>query len=448
MTGARRVASLVGANIVMLAMLIESGALAAYYVQTGELFYAHSTRSRDRRLIVPEPPANPGAGAAVTVQQLHPYFGFIDRVGTEHPASYLRSRHTANNFGFGSSHSYPFKRQHPGQFVIGVFGGSVAANYAFHEIDKKILGAALQQLPALAQRQIIVMPFAIGGYKQPQQLLVLSYFLSVGHDLDLVINIDGFNEVALGTLNDQHGIESSMPSDFILLPMVNLATGAFSREELELTVAILREKERLTTVAGTLAGARTAAGYQLAWLRARGLARGYWEGVGKLDRMRTARSGTAQTYMQMPARPQVSADQALADMVTRWSTASLMMKQLLDLRRIPYFHFIQPNQYAVTRRVFGERERALAIAEASPFKPGAVKGYPMLLAEIGKLRQTGVNAFSAADLFDGIGEPVYLDNCCHYNAAGSAIFGAYVARTIVRTLSRDGRFGESTARTK
>jgi len=441
MTGPRRLASIVAVNLVIFALLIEVVSLVAYYVQTGELFYAHSTRSRDMRLIIPEGPANQGGGGPATVQQLHPYFGFIDKTGTEHPRSYLRASHAANNFGFASSYDYPFKKQNPAQFVVGVFGGSVAANYAFNEIEKHILAAALNRLPALANRQVIVMPFAIGGYKQPQQLLVLSYFLSLGHDFDLVVNIDGFNEVALGVLNDQHGIESSMPSDFILLPMVNLATGAFSKEELELTVATLNEKERLANVVKSLTTAWTATGYQLSWLRARALVGSYWEGVGKLDRLRMARSGSAQSYMQIVARPRMTADEALVAMVTRWARASLMMKELLDARRIPYVHFVQPNQYAGTRRVFDQRERAIAISEASPFKPGARKGYPMLGAELAKLRQAGVNAFSAVDLFDDVGAPVYSDNCCHYNEAGSALFSAYVAQTIARALSGDARMG-------
>jgi len=435
MTGPRRLAALVAVNLVALLVLVEVVSVVAYYVRTGELFYAHSTRSRDRTLIAPEAAATAGGGAPATVQQLHPYFGFIDKVGTRHPASFLRASHPANNFGFASTHSYPFRKQHPAQFVVGVFGGSVAANYAFHEIETGLLAAALQRVPALAGRQVIVMPFAIGGYKQPQQLLVLSYFLSIGHDFDLVVNIDGFNEVALGVLNDEHGVESSMPSDFILLPMVNLATGAFSKDELALTLAILDDKERLARAAASLAAARTATGYQLAWLWSRPLAGRYWEGVRKLDQLRQARTGAAQTYMQIPARRPVSADEALAETVRQWSRSSLLMKQLLDQRRIPYVQFIQPNQYVPTRRVFGAGERSVAIHEGSAFRAGAVRGYPLLLAELVRLRGVGVNAFSAVEIFDDVGEPVYVDNCCHYNAKGSTVFGTYLARTIARVLA-------------
>lgn len=443
-----KAAKVIAINLAILAVLIEVVSITAYYFQNKAFFYAHSTRSIDPDLAIPEATQNQGNGQATIVQQLHPYFGFIDKVGIEHPLPYLQSGHAANNYGFSSIYRYPFKKQNPNQFIVGIFGGSVAANYSFFEIDRHILAAALNQLPALANKEIIVLPFAVGGYKQPQQLLVLSYFLSIGQDIDLAINIDGFNEVSLAYMNYQHGLESSMPSDFILLPMVNLATGNLSKDELELTLEILREKENLANSVSSLASSRTATGYELSWLRSRYLIRSYRENLVKLDQLRIAKGPSGQSFMQLPAGPTISADEALKQMAERWSASSLLMKQLLDQRNIPYFQFIQPNQYAESRRVFSEKEKAIAFSETSAFKPGAEKGYPLLLIEFGKLRQAGLNAFNAVHVFDDVSEPVYSDNCCHYNEEGNTVFGKYVARTITEALSKDARFNQSVAATK
>ena len=43
---------------------------------------------------------------------------------------------------------------------------------------------------------------SLGGYKQPQQLLTLAYYISLGAEFDTVINIDGFNEVALPPIHN------------------------------------------------------------------------------------------------------------------------------------------------------------------------------------------------------------------------------------------------------
>ena len=431
---------IVAINLIILAVLSEIVSITTYYVWTREFFYARSANWVDPALSAPAEPLNRGGAQQELLQQLHPYFGYIDKVGVDHRFPYSKTSHLANNLGFASTQPYPFKKRNPNQFLVGVFGGSVAANYSFFETEVQILATALKKLPALADREVIILPFAIGGYKQPQQLLVLSYFLSIGQELDLAINIDGFNEVALAYLNYQHRIELSLPGDFILLPMVNLAAGNLSRKELALTLKVIEKKERFANSVKSLAAARTATGYVLAWLWARYSMQGYRQEVVNLDQARVSGDRPEQSYMQIPSGPTLSEDEALEAMVALWSRSSLAMKQLLDPRKIPYFHFIQPNQYEPTRRVLSKEERAIAFSEASPFKPGVAKGYPLLLEELAKLREGGVNAFSAVNVFDDISEPVYVDNCCHYNKAGNVAFCNYIASTIVRALSNDTRF--------
>ncbi len=426
----------VTANLVILVVLSELASIATYYFWTGDFFYTRSSNKLDQSLTMPAAGATMDRGGVQQemVQQLHPYFGFIDKVGIDHRTQYSQMSHLANNFGFASTHPYPFKKQNSNQFLVGVFGGSVAANYAFFEMEVQTLATVLKQVPELADKEVIILPFAIGGYKQPQQLLVLNYFLSIGQDLDLAINIDGFNEVALGYLNYQHRTEISMPSDFILLPMVNLATGNLSREELALTLEVINKRERLASSVRSLGTSKSATGYVLTWLSAQNAERSYRKLVVDLDQSRVSSSRSDQSYMQIPGVMALGEDEAFEEMVALWSRSSFMMKQLLDQRKIPYFQFLQPNQYVKTRRVLGKEERAVAFSEASPFLPGTLKGYPLLLDEITNLRQAGVNVFSAVEVFDSISEPVYLDNCCHYNRVGNLAFGNYVANSIARIL--------------
>jgi len=63
----------------------------------------------------------------------------------------------------------------------------------------------------------VTLCFSHEGYKQPQQLLVLSYFLSIGQPFDMVMNIDGFNEVALGGINDRYGWTFRCPATSTLI---------------------------------------------------------------------------------------------------------------------------------------------------------------------------------------------------------------------------------------
>ncbi|MDP3478364.1 MAG: hypothetical protein Q8R88_01240 [Desulfoprunum sp.] len=81
-------------------------------------------------------------------------------------------------------------------YIVLVTGGSFAYGSSVAS-SKGYLEDQLRTLPPLKDKKIIVHAVAVGGYKQPQQLLALSYFLSLGAHFDLILNIDGFNEVAL-----------------------------------------------------------------------------------------------------------------------------------------------------------------------------------------------------------------------------------------------------------
>ena len=426
-------------NMVILVVLVEAASIGTYFFQTGTFFYGHSTHRKIASTSLPLVAANQGSVQQVPAQ-LHPYFGFATQPGIEFQSTYSQATHVSNNSGFWSKYPYPFKRQHSNQFIVGVFGGSVAAQYSFFAAERNTLAAELKKLPALANKEIIILPYALGAYKQPQQLIVLSYFLSIGQDFDLVINIDGFNEVALSYINYRNGLDSSMPCSYVIVPLVNLATCNGSEEELQLTLDVIRNRKRFEDSIKSMETSRFATGYVMAWLRARFAERRYRQDVVNLDRLRTSATKSGQSYMLFPTRPNPGEDQVFAETVFNWSSSSLLMKELLDRRNTPYFQFIQPNQYEPTDRTFTENERAIAISGASDFRTGVLKGYPLLLAELVKLQQAGVNAQSAINVFDNVSEPVYEDNCCHYNERGNEIFGAYVANTIRQALSKNSRY--------
>ena len=117
-----------------------------------------------------------------------------------------------------------------------------------------------------------------------------------------------------------------------------------------------------------------------------------------------------------------------------------MIKQLLAQRNVPYFEFLQPNQYHSTDRVFSKEEATIAINPASNFRVPAGKIFPLLVAEVGRMQQNGVAIQSAVNVFDHVAEPVYIDDCCHFNERGNRIFGEFVANVVTQSLSKDSRY--------
>ena len=94
----------------------------------------------------------------------------------------------------------------PKAYVIAILGGSVAEGFASYVIHHPERFEDLRSVIfATGHRRIRVVNLALGGYKQPQQFFMASYVL--GH-VDMLINIDGFNEM---TKEDLYPV---YPTDF------------------------------------------------------------------------------------------------------------------------------------------------------------------------------------------------------------------------------------------
>src|SRR5665647_2953216 len=108
---------------------------------------------------------------------IHPYLGFVIDLKDE--------KKNSETHGFTTTVNPVIKRE-PGKLNVVVLGGSVAASMG------QILQEAFQRVCRVPPN---VVSLGVAGYKQPQQLLTLTYFLSLGAEYDLVINLDGYNEI-------------------------------------------------------------------------------------------------------------------------------------------------------------------------------------------------------------------------------------------------------------
>jgi hypothetical protein len=426
----RRVAFLFVINLLVFVVAAEVIAAAVFGYQTGWLYYVDPYRPQTA--IVPEP-----AGGRVTTAALHPYFGPTHQPGIPFdlpaalrpPQAPNEPRAAAtNNFGFTATRDYPVARAGARQLLVGIFGGSVAA--WFCEVGTDRLVARLPALPAYQGREIVPLCFAHEGYKQPQQLLILSYFLSIGQELDLAINIDGFNEVALSPLNDARGSDISMPSVMHMDPLVALLDqSSMSGDKVEALARIQGYRRRLNAAAVRANNAWSAASYFIFSRVHAVLERQYQDEVRRFDAL-PAGSGTSLIRVTPKVRPRDAA--ALQqDIAAGWMRASLLMRQMLASRGARYVHVLQPNQYFTTRP-FAPGEADVALTAASPFKPGAEHGYPELERVIGSgaFAQAGVTFVDGVHLFDAERAPVYIDNCCHYTRRGYEILADAIAEAI------------------
>lgn len=392
---------------------VELVSLGFYALTEGGLFY---TDQRATPALV-----GPEVAPGETVEhRLHPYFGFV---------KFSDPEHDVNNHGFPAApYDYPYVRQHENQVLVGVFGGSVAAGFAKHGQERLI--ERLQQDPAFAGKEFVVLNFAQGGYKQPQQLLTLSYYLAIGQELDLVINLDGFNEVALSSRNDAFGMDISMPSSDHMMALVNqIDQSTLGEERIAALARITAGKAQLERISQRVGNARLASTWFL------------WQ---QLFRIRSASVAKEQVAFQSlptanreqsvmavyPPSENLSGDDLYRRIAEEWADASIMMHTLLASRAIPYYHFLQPNQYD-SDKSFTPEELSTALTEDHPYRAGVEQGYPWLLDQAQRLQQSGVNFHSALSVFDDVAGTLYIDDCCHFNVTGNELLADFMADVIL-----------------
>lgn len=414
----------------LLAALLEGAAHVAYRALAGSWLSFDQRRAVLERIAAGaagDPAAPDRAAAAAPQLALHPYLGFVDARAAR------AGQPPANALGFHGEAS-PLRRRSADRYLLAITGGSVAAGVA--TFGAATLAEELEAAPELAGRTVEVLDLALGGWKQPQQLMLLNWLLALGGELDALVNLDGYNEVSLATVDVfDRGLHPAYPSCWDLL--TDLAPDADQLRAIG-SIAWTRA-EQAEAAAGLLGSVRfySAAAEVAALL-----------GERRRERALAAANAALLAARSAPRSPQSvgppfepPSDGALyGELAAIWSRCSRQMDALGRQNGIRYFHFLQPNQHVPESKPMGRIERAIALAEPFPRRSRAVvQGYPRLAAAGAELAASGIAFYDLRFLFADVAEPLYVDGCCHLNEAGYRRIAARVAAEIRRALERGDR---------
>lgn len=418
-------------NLAFLLAFLELGSLGWYFVKHKQLFYTREKPQDKSALGINLEGVRLNESI---VERFHPFFGFVQKPGPD-----FRPGFKMNNYGFISPYDYPFKKTNKNQFIIGVFGGSVASGYSIFEVQNKILPGYIKQLPAFKDREFVILSFATGGYKQPQQLLILNYFLALGQELDMVVNIDGFNEVALSNLNNKNKIDLAMPSLQHILPLTNLANGSLSIAAMKATIRIQENKVRINQGLATLQHCTLAACDALTSVYIQNLVNNYKTEVLQFEKERSSQQDEGSVIYINTNKSVLEDSVAFDQMAWNWAKSSIFMNKVLSASNVPYFQVLQPNQYYQTKRVFSAAEKQIAFNKETPYARAVELGYPALFKKFPNLEKNNVDILNAVNVFDNTKDAVYVDSCCHYNQSGEVVFSNYVGSSILEGLRKEER---------
>ena len=299
----------------------------------------------------------------------------------------------------------------------------------FSQTGIPFLRDALHRSPRFADRDLVFVRLAMGGYKQPQQLLTVTYLLSLGAEFDYVIAIDGFNEVAL------HEAENAARSVFPAYPRnwASRVTTLPDPTALALRGEILHvEHERARWAArfqGSLASRSPLA--NLVWLyRDRRLERRRFEAENRLRLHRPDDDRYIVTGPRVDGRDV----RPYGELAALWGRSSLQLHRLCDANGARYFHFLQPNQYVPGSKRLSGAEQSLTHDAEHPYRRGVIEGYPELRREGEALRLEGVQFRDLTELFRDVEETIYRDRCCHVNERGHQLLAEAVGAAILEDV--------------
>jgi hypothetical protein len=362
---------------------------------------------------------------------LHPYLGFVYDPSLENKRRRKKTGIGINDYGFLDSGN-PIHRRSPDRLIVAVVGGSVA--YYVSVDGEKVLRESLREVAG--GREVVLVRMALGGWKQPQQLLAISWMLSLGAEFDAVINIDGFNEIALPwPENAQIGVFPSYPR----LWSVQTRGVPSSEEKKLLADALLANAYRERWARSFLdSPVRYSVTAQVFWkIRDTVLISNL---VEKIAALQAWKPDELPFGSRGPGVPDGLTERELyADLAVQWRRASIQLSQICEANDIRYLHFLQANQYVEgSKPVMSAEERRVAINLQHAYRPGASDGYPYLVAEGGSLREAGVDFHDLTMIFADEADPMYSDDCCHYTEAGNRKVAEHIARAAATAIEASG----------
>ena len=377
---------------------------------------------------------------------LHPLLGFagnpayeraligekaLSRIFPDGPSSYYLRNSRIGPHGFPSEH--PDYAAESDGFHVGIFGGSVAEFLA--TIGGETLIEELERRAPELRGRVRVFNGAIGGYKQPQQLIALILLTLQGVRFDAIVNLDGFNEAALSSSDATVHYNPLFPSRLHYLFMLNLGLGreVSSASTIERYGEVIRTQRRVSewrAVAdrgflGRSELVRSVLGRAVLYLESR---------ATRLEQeLQNEASPPPSLAAYAPACLRDREDGCWDLIADIWETSSLQMAAIADQIGARYVHALQPNQYDEGSKILSDREREIAYDPESNWPAGVRRVYPLLRARIPGMLARGVSVLDLTQLFASDRADVYVDVCCHYNLHGTNALAAAIADRILQT---------------
>ncbi len=413
----------VGATLALVYVGADLGSLAIYGLAE-RTWFSFSEMSQRRQSYTSERQDDTPEFPRLTDDVIHPYLGSVYdpdvwKTKTSH------SGIPVSEWGFIDDKT-PLQAPSPDRVVVGVFGGSVAWGLSRFGSDQIIEGLATRD--EFKGKEFVIVRTALGAWKQPQQLMALAYLLSLGAHFDVVVNVDGFNELALPAHdNAVHGVYPFYPANWYLR-----STGP-GKDQRGLVGKISYLRARQLRLARLMSSVpfRSSVTSNVTWF--------YYDQylsntINQLTVQLSTLTQVGQVERYVTTGPPFDArpEHLLGEMVAMWVRASTLIHQICEAKGILYVHALQPNQYDVGSKPLSDAEQRVAYSTDLPARETLERGYPLLRQAGQELVERGVGFVDLSMVFSRVSKPIYIDDCCHVNVEGYEMMGNAIGRFVSR----------------
>lgn len=330
-------------------------------------------------------------------------------------------------------------------YNIVVTGGSVAN--IFYITEHAAIQKFFEQHNEITKcKKVQVFGFTNWGYKEPQQLIIINDLIAQGAHFDLVINIDGLNEMIIPIYNN---IQNNV------YPFYPLRWDIETRDDRESSygqtkIELEKTKQLRSKLAGIIDSIKiTSFTKEAFWLFFDNLLNSRKQRI--LNELKDAKvslfygnnltlNSARKAVVGTPNLP--SRDMA-PWLLLEWARASVLLHNAVLAQGGRYFHFLQPNQYLTGSKPLSRREETDFVNKSSFLYENVNPSYQMLREGGEVLRKSGIDFFDATQVFASTPDELYINDCCHFNKKGNDIFLDFITNALMKNLEQDASFADT-----
>jgi len=417
-SGRKRVA-FIGLTLLLSYLACEALAIVGL-AMTGDDYFAADTYNGLKNLAE-------GAGVSSGASEaIHPFLGWVHNPQVSEPTEIFGRAIPVNELGFQDT-NHAVQKRGSDRFLLAIAGGSVAWQMSI--AGEETLRKKLESHVALKGRRLEIVRLATSGYKQPQQLMALNYVQTLGGEFDAVVNVDGYNEVALAIAeNTDAGTAMAYPRAWHARVIEAMDPRSFAAAS---QLLHLRASRQLM-----------AQHFQNSWFRGSPMRVLWWRFRDSQAKRAMVEFGFEVSRQRKgsflnhgPQEEFADRDAICTAAVDLWQRSSDQMNRVCNANNALYLHVLQPNLYlSESKPTLSSHEQEFCYGPEMITSAIATETYPLLRSRAEQLEQLGVRFSDQTMLFADISDTIYVDPYCHYNARGNEMLATSVAEELLEML--------------